>query len=60
MAAHSWHPVPVLVRGDRCGRDGVERFGERWCRDGGLGLRPSRELLPILMANAGRLAKYGA
>jgi 2,3-bisphosphoglycerate-independent phosphoglycerate mutase len=60
MAAHSWHPVPVLVCGARCGRDGVERFGERWCRDGGLGLRPSRELLPILMATAGRLAKYGA
>ncbi|MGZ8604780.1 MAG: 2,3-bisphosphoglycerate-independent phosphoglycerate mutase [Actinomycetota bacterium] len=60
MAAHSWHPVPVLVRGKLSGRDGVERFGERWCREGGLGRRPSRELLPILMANAGRLAKYGA
>jgi 2,3-bisphosphoglycerate-independent phosphoglycerate mutase len=60
MAAHSWHPVPVLVAGARSGRDGVERFGERWCREGGLGQRPSRELLPILMATAGRLAKYGA
>jgi 2,3-bisphosphoglycerate-independent phosphoglycerate mutase len=60
MAAHSWHPVPVLVRGPICGRDDVDRFGERWCRSGGLGRRPSRELLPILMANAGRLAKYGA
>jgi 2,3-bisphosphoglycerate-independent phosphoglycerate mutase len=60
MAAHSWHPVPVLVRGATCGRDHVERFGERWCREGGLGLRPSRELLPILMATAGRLTKYGA
>jgi 2,3-bisphosphoglycerate-independent phosphoglycerate mutase len=60
MAAHSWHPVPVLVRGALCGRDGVARFGERWCLQGGLGRRPSRELLPILMANAGRLAKYGA
>jgi 2,3-bisphosphoglycerate-independent phosphoglycerate mutase len=60
MAAHSWHPVPVLVHGHLSGRDGVERFGERWCRSGGLGLRPTRELLPILMANAGRLAKYGA
>lgn len=60
MAAHSWHPVPVLVRGPRVGRDGVERFGERWCRAGGLGHRPSMQLLPILMANAGRLAKYGA
>ncbi|HEX6331697.1 MAG TPA: 2,3-bisphosphoglycerate-independent phosphoglycerate mutase [Actinomycetota bacterium] len=60
MAAHSWHPVPVLVHGPLSGRDEVERFGERWCRAGGLGVRPTRELLPILMANAGRLAKYGA
>lgn len=60
MAAHSWHPVPVVVHGPRCGRDEVDRFGERWCRHGGLGIRPSLHLLPILMANAGRLAKYGA
>jgi 2,3-bisphosphoglycerate-independent phosphoglycerate mutase len=60
MAAHSWHPVPVLVHGPRCGRDDTDRFGERWCRAGGLGFRPSMELLPILMANAGHLAKYGA
>jgi 2,3-bisphosphoglycerate-independent phosphoglycerate mutase len=60
MAAHSWHPVPLLVHGPRCGRDDTDRFGERWCRAGGLGIRPSTELLPILMANAGRLGKYGA
>jgi 2,3-bisphosphoglycerate-independent phosphoglycerate mutase len=60
MAAHSWHPVPVLVRGPHSGRDDVDRFGERWCRSGGLGIRPSTELLPILLANAGRLSKYGA
>ena len=60
MAAHSWHPVPVLVRGDRCGRDEVDRFGERWCRAGGLALRPSVELMPLVLAPAGRLAKYGA
>jgi len=60
MAAHSWHPVPVLVHGARAGRDDVDRFGERWCRAGGLGLRPSTHLMPILLANAGRLAKYGA
>lgn len=60
MAAHSWHPVPVVVHGPRCGRDETDRFGERWCRAGGLGLRPSTHLLPILMANAGHLGKYGA
>ncbi len=60
MAAHSWHPVPVLVRSERCGRDEVERFGERWCRVGGLGFRPTRQLMAVLLANAGRLAKFGA
>ncbi|MGH2681150.1 MAG: 2,3-bisphosphoglycerate-independent phosphoglycerate mutase [Actinomycetota bacterium] len=60
MAAHSWHPVPVVVHGERCGRDEADRFGERWCRAGGLGIRPSTTLLPILMANAGHLTKFGA
>ena len=60
LAAHSWHPVPVLIHGVKVGRDDADRFGERWCRAGALGLRPSRELLPILMAGAGRLAKFGA
>jgi 2,3-bisphosphoglycerate-independent phosphoglycerate mutase len=60
MAAHSWHPVPVLLHGDRVGRDGVSRFGERWCLQGALGRRPARELMPIMLNVAGRLAKYGA
>jgi 2,3-bisphosphoglycerate-independent phosphoglycerate mutase len=60
MAAHSWHPVPLVIWGRRSGRDQVERFGERWCLLGGLGRRPSVELMPILLATAGRLAKYGA
>jgi 2,3-bisphosphoglycerate-independent phosphoglycerate mutase len=60
MAAHSWHPVPALVWSARAGRDDVNRFGERWCRHGGLGLRPTKDLMPVLLANAGRLAKYGA
>lgn len=60
MAAHSWHPVPAVLWSPRCGRDEVKRFGERWCRAGGLGLRPTATLMPIMLANAGRLAKYGA
>lgn len=60
MAAHSWHPVPVVVWGPRCGRDATKRFGERWCLGGGLGTRPMKTMMPILLANAGRLAKYGA
>ncbi len=60
MAAHSWHPVPVLLHGDQVGRDRVERFGERYCLQGALGRRPARELMPIMLNVAGRLAKYGA
>ena len=60
MAAHSWHPVPVALWGEHTGRDEVGRFGERWCPTGLLGRRRSTELMPILLAAAGRLAKYGA
>jgi 2,3-bisphosphoglycerate-independent phosphoglycerate mutase len=60
MAAHSWHPVPALLWSERCGRDEVERFGERWCRQGALGLRPTKDLMALMLANAGRLQKYGA
>jgi 2,3-bisphosphoglycerate-independent phosphoglycerate mutase len=60
MAAHSWHPVPALLWSARCGRDDVERFGERWCLRGGLGLRPTKDLMALMLANAGRLQKYGA
>ncbi len=60
MAAHSWHPVPVLLHGDLVGRDPVSRFGERDCLQGALGRRPARELMPIMLNCAGRLAKYGA
>ena len=60
MAAHSWHPVPTLLWSERCGRDDVEQFGERWCRQGVLGLRPTKDLMALMLANAGRLPKYGA
>ncbi len=60
MAAHSWHPVPVLAWGPRVGRDPVTRFGEGACLGGALGRRPSTDLMPLALAAAGRLAKFGA
>jgi len=60
LAAHSWHPVPVLVWSRYSGRDDVTQYGERWCRHGALGTRPMKDLMAFLLANAGRLAKYGA
>jgi 2,3-bisphosphoglycerate-independent phosphoglycerate mutase len=58
---HSWHPVPVLLWSEHCRADGVDRFGERACMAGGLGPRiPAHHLMPIALANALRLAKFGA
>jgi len=44
-----------------CRADRVERFGERDCLQGGLGPRfPAVDLMPLAMANAQRLEKFGA
>ena len=45
--------VPALLWSERCGRDHVETFGERACIQGGLGLRPTKDLMAIMLANAG-------
>jgi 2,3-bisphosphoglycerate-independent phosphoglycerate mutase len=58
--AHSWHPVPVMVRSSLCGADRLERFTERHCNSGSLGIFPMVELMPVLLANAGRIDKFGA
>ena len=60
MAAHSWHPVPLLVSGRHVRVDGAHGFGEGECARGGLGTIPASEVLPLAFAHAGRLAKYGA
>lgn len=61
FAAHSYHPVPSLVWAPgRTRRDRVECFSDRAAESGGLGRLRLRHLLPIALANAGKLAKYGA
>lgn len=57
---HSWHPVPLLLHGPHCFIDPAERFDEIAVLGGHLGTFPSRELIGLMLANAGRLAKYGA
>jgi 2,3-bisphosphoglycerate-independent phosphoglycerate mutase len=60
LAAHGWQPVPVLVRSAYSGADPVTTFDERACAGGTLGLLPAHHLMPIVMANALRLTKFGA
>jgi 2,3-bisphosphoglycerate-independent phosphoglycerate mutase len=58
--AHSWHELPVLLWSKYIRPDAVNEFGERPCMDGGLGHIHHPDLLPLAMAYAGRLAKFGA
>jgi 2,3-bisphosphoglycerate-independent phosphoglycerate mutase len=60
LRSHSWHPVPVLLWAKTARRDSVERFGESDCLQGGLGICRSEDLMPLALAHAGRLTKYGA
>ncbi len=60
MALHSWHPIPLLVYGPYCFVDDEDRFSEVSAARGHLGTFPSRELMGLLLGNAGRLHKFGA
>lgn len=60
LKSHSWHPVPTLLY-SRFVRSGEEReYGERACGRGILGRFPAKELMPLMVANARRLTKFGA
>ncbi len=59
LKGHSWHPVPVMVYGKYVRADGIAEFGERACAHGSLGVLPAKDLMPIALANAGRVIKWG-
>ncbi len=60
LKSHSWHPVPVLVYSQYVRADGIAEYGERACARGSLGRLPAKDLMPIALANAQRLTKFGA
>jgi 2,3-bisphosphoglycerate-independent phosphoglycerate mutase len=60
LRSHSWHGVPTLLVSDCCRFDGCQAFGERECLRGGLGQFEAMHLMTLALANAGRLAKFGA
>lgn len=60
LKGHSWHPVPLLVKGPYLrGGDG-SRFDEITCRSGQIGTILAKEIIPLAMAHAGKLEKFGA
>ena len=60
MRAHSWHPVPVLLWSAVARSHGVAEFSERACACGALGRVRATDLLPLCLAHARRLLKFGA
>jgi 2,3-bisphosphoglycerate-independent phosphoglycerate mutase len=60
LRGHSWHPVPVFLCAPYCRTDAVKSFSETACLAGGLGRIPSVQIMPLAMANAQKLTKFGA
>jgi len=58
--AHSWHSVPVLIKSRWSRHSGIKKFGETNLTGGTLGTIHSTDLMTLLMAHSGRLAKFGA
>lgn len=60
LKAHSWHPVPLLMVAPHLrGGDGPT-FDEVACRSGQIGTIPAREIIPLALAHAEKLEKFGA
>lgn len=59
---HSWHPVPVCLWSKKIPTSGnsVRKFTEREFSKGMLGCIYMTKLMPLAMAYAGKLDKYGA
>ncbi|MFC1905873.1 2,3-bisphosphoglycerate-independent phosphoglycerate mutase [Chloroflexota bacterium] len=60
LKGHSWHSVPLLIYSRFCRKDSVQTFGETACLAGALGNLPAVDIMPLAMANALKLNKYGA
>ncbi len=60
LKSHSWHPVPTLLVSDCCRPDPCRQFSESESTRGGLGQFEAKYLMPLALANAGRMGKYGA
>lgn len=61
MRVHSWHPVPFLLWAPATIRpDEQKQFGERPCAHGALGSFPAVDTMPLALAHAERLEKFGA
>lgn len=60
LAGHSFHPNPFVLVSRNTLPDGVQALSERACAEGMLGRFPSVYAMPLMLAHALKLKKYGA
>jgi 2,3-bisphosphoglycerate-independent phosphoglycerate mutase len=60
LKGHSWHPNPFVLVSPTAGVDDVQSFTERACSKGILGRFRSISAMPLMLAHALKLKKYGA
>ncbi len=60
LKSHSWHELPILFYANHIRKDSIAEFGERACMQGGLGHIRHIDIMPLAMAHAEKLTKYGA
>ena len=60
LREHSWHPIPTMLWSKTALPGHSRAYTERECARGTYGIRPSRDILPLALSEAGRLKKFGA
>lgn len=60
LKRHSWHRVPVMIWADWARYGKAVKFGETSCGTGTLGLIRHVDIMPLALAHAKRLNKFGA
>jgi 2,3-bisphosphoglycerate-independent phosphoglycerate mutase len=60
LKGHSWHPCPFALRSPYERADEVQQFTEMACSRGALGVFRAVEVMPLVLASALKLRKFGA
>jgi 2,3-bisphosphoglycerate-independent phosphoglycerate mutase len=60
LKSHSWHPNPFVLVSQTAQSDGISSFSEKECTRGSLGRFEAIYAMPLMLAHAGKLKKFGA
>ncbi len=60
LKSHSWHPNPFILHSRTAQTDKTTLFSEKECSMGYLGRFQAVYTMPLMLAHAGKLKKYGA